>query len=256
MGARVAPLCRHPTISFSLWLEADFAYDRTRGLALYTRWAPLMSQESREHRQLGKFDLLVGTVMATVLVTGFIHFSPGWALIVTFVPGMVASAAILWVMFVFEWPLPEPDRFLPIYILGLALQMLHCAEEFAFDFMSRFPALYGGEPFTERVFVLFNLIAYALFAASGVLATQYHLKWLFLPALFFVVYGGLGNAIAHTFWAVHAGAYFPGFVTGLVYWWLGPLMLTQVVGSARTAVLLMILLAGLLVPLLAIFITA
>jgi hypothetical protein len=55
--------------------------------------------------------------------------------------------------------------------------------------------------------------------------------FLLVPVLFYIVYGAIGNAITHTWWVVHAQAYFPGFFTAQLYWVAGPWLLSELLGN-------------------------
>lgn len=48
---------------------------------------------------------------------------------------------------------------------------------------------------------------------------------LFLPALFFAVYGGIGNVAAHVTWAFIHWAHFPGLITRTGHANVGPFLL-------------------------------
>jgi hypothetical protein len=78
-------------------------------------------------------------------------------------------------------------------------------------------------------------------------------RLLLMPVLFFVVYGAIGNAVAHTCWSLSLRAYFPGLVTAQVFWVLGPLLLHLLLGSWRSVVAVGGSFALVLIPLLTIF---
>jgi len=82
------------------------------------------------------------------------------------------------------------------------------------------------------------------------------LNFLLMPALFFIVYGAIGNAIAHTWWVVWRQAYFPGFYTAQLYWLLGPWALSKLIGAKHEALIWVVSLAAVLIPLLTVFIQA
>ena len=79
------------------------------------------------------------------------------------------------------------------------------------------------------------MCAYAVFTVAGLAALVRGVGWLAMPVLFFVAYGTLGNAVAHTTWVLATGGYFPGFVTGLVHLALGLLLLARILGGWSTA---------------------
>jgi hypothetical protein len=130
-------------------------------------------------------------------------------------------------------PLPDSFEFLALYLISLSLQFLHFCEEFATGFHDKFPALYGGLPYSSRLFVGINMLSYALFTVAAVAVYIKGVRAVLLPVLFFVVYGVLGNAVAHPFWALRQGAYFPGFFTALPYLVLGPLLVNKLLRNRK-----------------------
>ena len=188
--------------------------------------------------RLQRRDIAPATLIAAVMVAVFVLVG-GKPLVVTFVPGVVASWFICVRMCAREVMLPKASRFLPLYYLTLAWQFAHFGEELATGFQTRFPDLYGAEPFPVYVFILFNMISYIAFLLATVLVFARHLHFFLIPVLFFIVYGAMGNAVAHTFWAILHRGYFPGFFTAQVYWVLGPLLLTRLIGRREATMSLL-----------------
>jgi Protein of unknown function with HXXEE motif len=174
----------------------------------------------------------IGTVIALLMAIGFTGISSGWSLIVTFVPGVMVSWLVMLWMFSEHIGLPAGAHFLPYFFAALVVQFLHFAEEFRTDFKTFFPVLYGGTAYSDNLFVTFNMVAYAVFTTCAVSVFYLHARYLLMPALFFLVYGAIGNAISHTVWSAAARAYRPGLVTAQAYWVIGPLALYQLIGSA------------------------
>ena len=167
-------------------------------------------------------------LIALSLTVLFWVFSSGWSLRVTFVPGMIAT---IWLYLRFMRGRNLSSPFLnELYLLGIAWQLIHFAEEYLTRFDVRFPMLFGGLPYPRDTFVVFNLFSYAVFI-MGWLGVRRGIKPLFIPALFFVTYGMIGNAIAHPIFCLLAGGYFPGMYTALGYWLLGPLTLREMLRS-------------------------
>lgn len=69
------------------------------------------------------------------------------------------------------------------------------------------------------------MASYAVFLLAPLGVWVLGRRFLLLPMLFFVIYGALGNAIAHSMWGLLARGYFPGLFTAQLYWVLGPLVL-------------------------------
>jgi hypothetical protein len=202
---------------------------------------------------LSRKDLVIGTVIALVMGTAFTLLSSGMSLIVTFVPGIV----ITWLTYVWCYlkrtRLPDGSEFLPVFFVALAVQFIHFAEEFTTGFRTRFPLLYGGLPYSEDLFVTFNMIAYFMFTLACILVFTRRLRFLLVPSLFFIVYGAIGNAISHTWWSFYLHAYFPGLITAQIYWIVGPLVLYKLLDRPRVVFAITILFALVLIPLLTIF---
>lgn len=202
---------------------------------------------------LGKKDFIIGTVIALVMGTTFTLLSSGKSLLVTFVPGI----AITWLTFAWLYKkqikLPDGPAFFPLFFATLAWQFIHFAEEFTTGFRSQFPLLYGGTPYSDNLFVTFNMLSYFIFTLACILVFTRGLRFLLVPILFYIIYGAIGNAISHTWWSVYLKSYFPGFVSAQLYWILGPLVLYKLLGERRAVLAIVILFALVLIPLLTIF---
>ena len=115
---------------------------------------------------ISRHDFAIGTVIALVMAAVFAWLSPGRALLVTFVPGVAASWAVFALLFARRQPLPEFGRFVPWYLLTLAVQFLHFAEEFVTSFQDRFGVIYGGGQIDNATFVIVNMTSYFVFLVS------------------------------------------------------------------------------------------
>lgn len=205
---------------------------------------------------LSTVDLAVGTMIAVVMATVFTMLSSGLSLIVTFVPGVSAAWLIYFWLYRNKRRLPDSLDFLPLFFVMLAVQFIHFAEEYATGFRTSFPLLYGGNAYSDRLFVTFNMVAYFIFTLSCILVFTKRLRFLLIPVSFFIVYGAIGNAISHTWWSLYLQKYFPGLVTAQLYWIFGPLVLYRLVGTARVVIATIILFSAVLIPLLTIFASA
>ncbi|WBU61192.1 HXXEE domain-containing protein [Paracoccus albus] len=200
-----------------------------------------------DNSKASNIDLGVGTGIALAMATVFTFASPGHALIVTFVPGVIVSWIIYLRLTMTGRPIPTSRQIIPVFALALAIQFLHFAEEFEADFQTQFPLVYEGEPISNIVFVAFNMGSYAVFLMSAVGVTFLSYRFLLVPMLFFAVYGVVGNAITHTLWAVIGGKYFPGLLTSVVYWALAPVLLQRFGLSRREAAVFIVALALVLI---------
>jgi len=202
-----------------------------------------MENRASDRAVLSRQDLIIGTTIALAMGIAFTYLSSGFSLLVTFVPGLVFTwLAYLW-LYHRQTPLPSGATFLPLFFTALAVQFLHFAEEHTTGFRIQFPVLYGGTPYSDNLFVIFNMISYFVFAVACLLVFTKQVRFLLVPVLFFVIYGAIGNAISHTWWSLYLGAYFPGLVTAQVYWLLGPLALYRLLGEGKAVIVISVLFA-------------
>lgn len=205
--------------------------------------------------RLSRRDVVAGTVILLALCGTFVYLSSGASLLVTFVPGTLFT----WLAFAYLYrrrlELPEVATFLPVFVVTLAIQFAHFGEEFATGFYKDFALLYGGQPYATNLFVVFNMTAYAAFALGAVAALVRPVGFALIPALFFLVYGAIGNAITHTWWSIMLGEYFPGLVTAQLFWIAGPWALHILTGRRHRRFIIgfIVLWALILIPLLTIF---
>ncbi|NJP91435.1 HXXEE domain-containing protein [Nonomuraea sp. FMUSA5-5] len=162
-------------------------------------------------------------VLAAALIVLFAYLSPGLALWLTFIPAMVIAYACH--LATTNRRLPDPARVLPVYLVGLAWQFLHFGEEFMNGFNRRWPTeVFGAQAMTLDLFVWINMISYAAFA-MGALAIYRGWRVPLLIAWFFAIMGAMGNAIGHPVYDLVSGDLaFPGIVTSLGYWIIGPVL--------------------------------
>jgi hypothetical protein len=114
-------------------------------------------------------DFVIGTVIVLVMGVMFTWLSSGKSLLVTFVPGL----AMTWLTFLWLYRkqirLPTSNTFLPPFFTALAVQFLHFAEEYTTGFRTSFPVLYGGAPYSDQLFVTFNMLSYCVFTLACLL---------------------------------------------------------------------------------------
>ncbi|RLQ89237.1 HXXEE domain-containing protein [Notoacmeibacter ruber] len=180
-------------------------------------------------------DFLIGALIALVMGAAFVVFG-GMPLLATFVPGLAFALGLLAFLRKQNVAMAEGARLYPLYFGTLAWQFIHFAEEYITGFRSRFPELFGSTPYSAELFVEINMISYFVFVIAFLLVFEGRRRFLLIPVLFFVIYGAIGNAIAHTYWALWSGGYFPGLFTAQLYWVLGPMLLARLLGSWRPAI--------------------
>lgn len=185
-----------------------------------------------------KKDVVIATFLSAFLFLLFCYLSSGYELIVTFALGIVFAYSIFITLYRRKIEPSESLQVLPFFFGVLAWQFIHFSEEFSTGFATRFPLIYGGEPYTAQFFVVLNMVSYSCFALAAIFAFIRHKPVLLIPVLFFNAYGALGNAIAHTTWSLYFGEYFPGLYTAQLYWVLAPLLLRKLTGNWKVTLLL------------------
>ena len=95
--------------------------------------------------------------------------------------------------------------------IATAIQCGHFTEEWATDFHTRFPALFGLEPMPMSFFIVFNFTWIAIWIASVPLLRAARRPAFF--AAWFLAIAGILNGVAHPLMAVASGGYFPGLIS-------------------------------------------
>lgn len=201
---------------------------------------------------LSKRDLIIGSGIAIIMATLF-SIVGGLPLMITFVPGLVFSWIAFYFIYLRKIGLPDISAFMPFFFFGLAWQFLHFNEEFITDFKTKFPILYGHAPYSSEKFVGVNMVSYFVFTVACIFFQKTKFKFLLVPVLFFITYGAIGNAIAHTWWSIILTDYFPGLITAQFYWLIGPWILYKLIPDKKFISWYIIVFATILIPLLTIF---
>ncbi len=201
---------------------------------------------------LTKIDFIVGSIIAILMIILF-SVVGGLPLVITFVPGVAFSWIAFFYMYKNKIKLPNLTAFMPFFFLVLGWQFLHFNEEFMTDFKTKFPILYGSEAYSSTKFVGINMVSYFVFTVSCVLFLMTKLRFMLIPVLFYITYGAIGNAIAHTWWSIKLWDYFPGLFTAQLYWFLGPWILYKLIPNKKFIGVYTIGFAVVLIPLLTFF---
>lgn len=188
-------------------------------------------------------SVVIASLLTLVLTGAFIVASQGMSLIGTFVPGMCFSYIAFLIIARPGLTCDSWEAIAPIFFATLAFQFLHFAEEYATGFPELFPVAFGGQPYSRTAFVAFNMTAYAVFAISAIAVFHFKIYPLLIPVLFFTLYGAWGNAVSHTCWCIQCGGYFPGGLTAIGYFILGPILVFRFIPNRRIAILLLFLFA-------------
>jgi hypothetical protein len=132
-------------------------------------------------------------------------------------------AAAIWLI--------EPEEIVPLYLIAIAIQALHSGEEYLAGFPRKFPAFFGYE-WSNRQFVVFNLVCFALFllAALG-LWLKFRLAWLVVFS--FAIVGEIGNGVGHLALSIAQRKYFPGAISAPVVLVVGVVLLTKLLKTAE-----------------------
>lgn len=176
-------------------------------------------------------NIIIPILISTGMIVAFSYFSSGLSLIVTFVPGVIL-AVIFYFLTIYKKQ-PEPDKILPLYLFGLGIQLLHFSEEYITGFNHKFPALFNSPEYPLNTFVAFNMFAYFVFILGAIMIYKKIKPTMIIP-LFFVMYGIIGNAIAHVIFCLIVEGYFPGIYTALVYWIVGPIIVKRIWDETKT----------------------
>lgn len=123
----------------------------------------------------------------------------------------------------------EPARVLPMYLVAIAVQCLHFAEEFATGFQRQFPRLLRSE-WDDLHFVTFNLTWLALFVLAA-LGVYWRVRLAYLVVLFLAAIGGVGNGASHLLLSAMQHRYFPGAITAPICLLVGIGVLVRLFGK-------------------------
>jgi len=127
----------------------------------------------------------------------------------------------------------EPDEILPYYLLAVAVQCVHVAEEFFTGFHHEFTKLFGYQ-WSESEFLIFNSGWLLLFAVT-VVGIRRGMPLAYLVLFFLAIGGGIGNGIGHLFLFAMKGRYFPGVATAPFCLTMGIMLLVCVFRGSPTA---------------------
>ena len=125
----------------------------------------------------------------------------------------------------------DPAAVLPMYLLAIAVQCLHFAEEFVIGFQRQFPKLIGYE-WSDAQFVTFNMAWLAVFVLAG-LGVYRRMQLAYLVVLFLALAGGVGNGAGHLLLSATQGRYFPGAATAPLCLLVGIALLIRLFGKTR-----------------------
>ncbi|MBT8220270.1 MAG: HXXEE domain-containing protein [Bacteroidia bacterium] len=164
------------------------------------------------------------TIIGIIAITSFALVATIISVVVVFIPLVIIS--YFFCLRFFSSQPPDPEKLLPLYLLALGIQFIHFTEEYLTGFVTKLPQLFGQDPYSIDSWVVFNMVAYAVFILGAIAIYQKRRAYLIIP-VFFVIAGVFMNSIAHILLTVYVGGYFPGLLTALIYSVLIPLFVRQ-----------------------------
>jgi len=147
---------------------------------------------------------------------------------VSYLSGGLIIAYLLWASA--RWK-NDPARILPVYLIAIAVQCLHFAEEFTTQFYRVFPKLFGSE-WSASQFVVFNMLWLAMFVLAA-LGVYRQVALAYLVVLFLAAIGGVGNGASHLILSAKQGRYFPGSLTAPLCILAGAVLLLKLFGRSK-----------------------
>lgn len=167
-------------------------------------------------------DAIIPAIFVVAFMTVYGVKSQGLSTIVSFAAPMGLSY-LCYLLTSYRW-MPDPSDILPIYLLGVGIQLLHFMEEFITGFHGRNPVeIYGASPFTPEEFVISQMSVFFLLVI-GAIGIYKGWKIPMVMVWFLVIFFLLINAIQHPIFALMVGGYFPGLYTSVAGWVLGPIL--------------------------------
>ncbi len=112
-----------------------------------------------------------------------------------------------------------------LVVVAILCQAAHFAEELATGFHQRFPELLGLTPWPLGFFVSFNLFWLVVWCLS-IRGLTARLRVALFP-LWFLGVACVANGLAHPFFSVRTGGFFPGLVTSPLVGIVGVLLLRR-----------------------------
>jgi len=170
-------------------------------------------------------DRIIGAVFVLIVLAMQTRWM-GPAII--FLSGGLVLAYAVWVTA--RWK-SDAAVILPTYLLAVAVQCLHFAEEYATGFQHQFPRLFGYD-WSDPRFVTFNMLWLAAFVLAG-LGVYRRVQLAYLIVLFLALIGGVGNGISHLVLSAVYRRYFPGVITAPFCLLMGIALLTRLFAGTR-----------------------
>ncbi len=157
-------------------------------------------------------EILVPLLVAMIMIATFWWVSRSLSTVAIFIPAVVAS--FFFYLYTVRKKPPQPEKFLPLYLIALAVQFLHFLEEYLMGCNVRVAELPGQSEMPMDTWIIFNMSAYAAFVLGAIALLKKRKEFMIIP-IFFVITGVVLNAIGHALISFYLGGYFPGLYTAL-----------------------------------------
>ncbi len=171
-----------------------------------------------------KNSIWIPLLIMVAAIIAFWYSALAIPVIWVFVPGAIVSF-IVYTRTLYQ-NAHRSDQLLPLYLVALGIQFLHFSEEYCTGFVTETPILLDHDPYPLDYWILFNMVAYAVFVIGALALLKKSKSFMIIP-LFFVVVGVLFNGIVHVMISIFLGRYFPGLYTALIYLIIGPLLVIK-----------------------------
>lgn len=177
----------------------------------------------------------LSAVVVGALVIGF----SGWAL--TTLPiqaGIILTAAgvlayVGWIFTTYTHPV-KSRKVIATYLLAVAFQLIHMAEEYTGGFPHEIVDLFDSpREWTEASFLLTFVFGFGSLWCLAAAGALYQIRVANFMLWFYALGAGLLNAISHFVFPVIKGGYFPGLYTAAGHLILSVLLSTFLIQESR-----------------------
>ena len=156
------------------------------------------------------YPIIVAIVL--LILCGSIFFNIGLAPVVI-IGGSAVIAYFVWLFTTYKKP-ADPQKILPVFLLALALQIIHTIEEYIADFAGELSVLFNLNPVGRDFFAVAIMGGFASVWVLTAFGLIYRNPLANFMLWFFVIGPGLVNGLAHVVLAIIANdIYFPGLIT-------------------------------------------
>ena len=170
-------------------------------------------------------NLWIPIGIAVIAILIFYLVSLKMPVVSIFIPGVIAAFIVYY--HTYYRHTAEPTTVLPLYLVCLAIQCLHFAEEYIGNFTTVLPNQIGQDAYDLKYWLIFNMAAYSVFILGAVVIYKKKTAFMIIP-IFFILIGVLFNPLGHIALSVYMGDYFPGLYSALLYLIVGPILIRRI----------------------------